>query len=51
MKLDIVGWAVDLGRKDCVIVASEYQPEDDQFRHLQAIPRVCITEITKVGTL
>jgi hypothetical protein len=50
MALDITGWLID-DREDCVIIASEYQPEDDQFRHLQAIPKVCITEFKKVATL
>jgi len=45
--LDIVGWLVE-DREDCVVVAGEYQPEDEQFRHLQAIPKVCIKEIIKL---
>jgi hypothetical protein len=48
--LDIIGWLID-DRKDSVIIASEYQPLDDQFRHLQVIPKVCITEFNKVATL
>jgi hypothetical protein len=50
MILDIVGWLVD-DREDCVIIASEYQPQEDEFRHLQAIPKACITEFKKVATL
>jgi hypothetical protein len=49
MTLDIIGWLID-DREDCVIIASEYQLEDDQFRHLQAIPRPCIIYFQKVGT-
>ncbi len=46
--LDIVGWLVE-DRKDCIIVASEYDPEDDRFRHLQAIPKVCIVSQSCIG--
>ena len=42
--LDIVGWLIE-ERKNCIIIASEYQPSEKQFRHLQAIPRVCIQKV------
>jgi len=48
--LDIIGWLIE-DRNDCIIVASEYQPEDDQFRHLQAIPKVCIKDVEKLGKI
>ena len=47
IELDIVGWLVE-DREDCVIVAKEYMQEDDQFRSLSAIPKVCIKEIKKL---
>ena len=46
--LEVVGWLVE-EREDCIILADEYQPEDDQFRHITAISKACIKEIKKVG--
>lgn len=39
--LEVVGWLVE-DRKDCVVIAKEHMPEDDQFRHVSVIPKVCI---------
>lgn len=44
--LDIIGWLVE-EREDCIVIASEYQSDGQQFRHLMAIPKVCIMEIRK----
>lgn len=44
VELDIVGWLVEK-RDDCVVIAKEHQPGEEQFRHLTAIPNVCIKEI------
>ena len=48
IELEIVGWLVE-DKPDCLIISPEYQPEDDEFRYLQAIPKVCIKEVTKLG--
>ena len=45
--LEMIGWIVE-EREDCIILAKEYQPEEEQFRHLTAIPKVCIQEIIKL---
>ncbi len=46
--LEIVGWLVE-DREDCLIIASESQPEENQLRHLVAVPKVCIKEMTKLS--
>lgn len=46
IEIEIVGWLAE-DRKDCIVVAKEYYPENDQFRHLSAIPKVCVREIRK----
>jgi len=46
VNLDTVGWLIE-EKEDCIIIASEYQPENEQFRHLMAVPKVCITEMKK----
>lgn len=45
--LDIVGWLIE-DREDCIVIASEYQPIEEQFKHLIAIPKVCIKEMEKL---
>lgn len=45
--LDIIGWLVE-DREDCIVIASESQPAEGQFRHLIAIPKVCIREVEKL---
>lgn len=45
--LDIIGWLIE-DREDCVVIASEYQPTEDTYRHLIAVPKVCIKEIKKL---
>ena len=43
VRIDIVGYLVE-DRADCVIISKEYWGEDNQIRHLTAIPKVCILE-------
>jgi len=47
VKLDIVGWLIE-DREDCVIIAKELQPDENQIRHITAIPKVNIVKVTKL---
>ena len=47
VNLEIVGWLVE-DREDCIVIAKEYNQIEDEFRHLSAIPKVCIKELTKL---
>jgi len=47
VKIEIVGYFVE-DRPDCVIVAKEHWAEDNQVRHLSAIPKVCILSQDKI---
>jgi len=42
--LEIGGLLVE-EKEDCIIIAEEHQPKDSMFRHIHAIPKVCIREI------
>ena len=41
VKIDIVGYLVE-DRADCVILSKEHWAEDNEVRHITAIPKVCI---------
>lgn len=45
VNLETVGWLIE-DREDCLVLAKEIQPEEEQLRHLTAIPKVCITKVT-----
>lgn len=42
-----VGILVD-NRPDCYIIAGQHDTEDDQYRLLEAIPKVCVKSVTKM---
>lgn len=46
-ELESVGMLVE-ERKDCYIVAGQHDAEDDQFRHLEAIPKAGVIEVRKL---
>jgi hypothetical protein len=46
VKIELCGFLVE-ERPDCIIVAKEYQAEESQWRHLTAIPKVCILSMVK----
>ena len=41
VRIEVVGYMVE-DRPDCIILSKEFWPEDNQVRHLTAIPKVCI---------
>ena len=43
--LSSVGFLIE-EREDCYIISKDYQPDEDTFRHLSAIPKVIVTKIT-----
>lgn len=44
VRLSSTGWLVE-ERLDCYILATEYTPDDDTFRHIVAIPKSCIETV------
>lgn len=42
-----VGLLVE-NRPDCYVVAGQHDTEDDQYRLLEAIPKVCIKKVIKL---
>ena len=45
VKLSCVGFLAE-ERPDCYIIAKDYQPGEDTFRHLSAIPKVNCVKVT-----
>lgn len=41
VRIELVGYLVE-DRADCIIISKEYWKEENQVRHLSAIPKVCI---------
>jgi len=41
VRIEIVGYLVE-DRPDCVIISKEHWADDNQVRHVTAIPKVCI---------
>lgn len=48
VKLITTGWLV-AEKPDCYVLALEYNLDDDTFRHVCAIPKVCIKSVRKEG--
>ena len=45
--LDTIGWLIE-DREDCIVIALEHQPNENTYRHLVAIPKVCIKEVIQL---